>query len=183
MEAWGSRASAHPCWCVLVGAAGRAAQSRHHGLEVLHECNSPAIHPREHMGREGSIRLCLCGMLRAPCHCPNTRLSWVPIQYSPEPKSFPLLGLAGSPIGTGVGGAATECHLTVPALGIEGDVGARRVSQHRVLLPLPCPTQQGTEVCREGGMVLQAASPGGMADPPHCPFPLCRDRSSHTGNP
>lgn len=108
---------------------------------------------------------------RALCHCPNTHLSWVPIQYSPEPKSFPLLGLAGSPIGTGVGGAATECHLTVPALGIEGDVGARRVPQHRVLLPLPCPTQQGTEVCREGGMVLQAVSPGGMADPHTAPFP------------
>lgn len=74
---------------------------------------------------------------RVPWYCPNTHFSWVPVQHSPEPSSFPILRLAGPPVGTGVGGAATEWHLTVPALGKDGKVGGRRVPQHMPISPHP----------------------------------------------
>lgn len=117
---------------------------------------------------------------RAPRCCPTTRFSCVPTQHSPEPSSFPLLGLAGPPVGTGVGGAATECHLAVPALG-----RGRGGSEKGATAPCPAPPALSHSAghCGEqrGGTVLQAASPGGTAEPPHCLLPLCIDGSPGGG--
>lgn len=92
----------------------------------------------------------------APRCCPNTQISRVPMQHSPEPASFPLLGLAGAAVSTGFGGAAVERHLAVPALGTEGAVGARRGLWYRALSPPRC--------CRH-------------AEPPCCDPTRCRDVS------
>lgn len=117
---------------------------------------------------------------RLPCYCPNTHLPWVPVQHLPEPSSFPILRLAGPSVGAGVGGAATECHLAVPALGKDGKVGARRVPQH--LPSSPHPTQQDAVAHREAE-ILQAESPRGEAETLLCSPALCRDVSPGTGDP
>lgn len=107
---------------------------------------------------------------RAPCYCSNTHFSLVPVQHSPEPSSFPLLRLTGPSVGTGVGGAATECHLAVPALGKNGKVGGRRVPQHLPSSPLP--TQQDAVAHREGRWSHRQQDPALFPCPLQGHFPM-----------